>query len=163
MFRKSNKTPKTKQVDKAVSIPSIITKDMHILGNIVNEDGTIDIDGSLDGNIRCHSITIRPNGVITGEITADEVQVYGSVNGLIKAKTVNLLSGCHIEGIVMHEQLSVQDGAYIDGKCKRMDKPALQDAFQEALDDTSSSELLQNDEDVGAKPVKILENIRLIS
>ena len=147
MFRKPTKE---QSPSKKTSIPSIITRDMHILGNIVHEDGVVDMDGTLDGNIRCHTLTIRPSGLVTGEITAEVVQVYGKVNGLIKAKNVSLLAGCHIEGIVMHEQLSIQDGAYIDGKCKRTDK-------------MPSSEMLQNDEDMPQKPVKILENIRLIS
>ena len=148
MFRKSKKESTVSTARKG-SIPSIVARDMHILGNIIHEDGVIDFDGTLDGNIRCDSLTIRANGVITGEIEATNLQVYGHVNGLIKAKNVVLLDGCRIEGTVMHEQLSIEDGAFIDGTCKRTDK-------------TASSELLQNDEDMPESTAKMLENIRLI-
>ena len=37
----------------------IITKDMNILGNIVS-DGNIDFNGTIQGNIRCNTLTIRP-------------------------------------------------------------------------------------------------------
>ncbi|MFW0776419.1 MAG: bactofilin family protein [Rickettsiales bacterium] len=148
MFRK-NKKESSGNTPRKGSIPSIVARDMNILGNIIHEEGVIDFDGTLDGNIRCDSLTIRANGVITGEIETNNLQVYGRVNGLIKAKNVVLLEGCHIEGTVMHEQLSIEDGAFIDGTCKRTDK-------------ISSSEMLQNDEDMPESTAKMLENIRLI-
>lgn len=140
---------KTKPAKKD-SAPTVIGKNMHILGNIVHEDGVVDFNGTLDGNLRSEALTIRADGVINGEITATTVMVYGKVNGLIKAKNVHLYNGSYIEGIVMHEQLSIEDGAFIDGKCKRTNKLA------------GGSVAANSDDEPQEKPVKILENIRLI-
>jgi cytoskeletal protein CcmA (bactofilin family) len=149
MFRKTKKpTAQAAATTGSKSVPSILSRDMHILGNIVCEGGMVDFDATLDGNLRCEHLTVRPNGIINGEITATHVTVYGKVNGLIKAKNVQLCTGCHIEGIVMHEQLSVEDGAFIDGKCKRTDKP-MASAFQPQ-------------EEPDEKTINMLENIRLI-
>jgi len=145
MFRKTKSNAAKKDATFTV-----ISKNMHILGNIVHEAGTVDFNGTLDGNLRCETLTIRPDGVINGEINASTVMVYGRVNGLIRAKNVHLYAGSYIEGIIMHEQISIEDGAFLDGKCKRTDKvssPALS---------------FDSDDEPQEKPVKILENIRLI-
>ncbi|MCE2926122.1 MAG: polymer-forming cytoskeletal protein [Rickettsiales bacterium] len=153
MFLKSSKRTNTSSPTNSGKSPvtlSVISRSMHILGNIVQEDGMIDLDGTLDGNVRCTMLTERANGIIKGEVQADTVLIYGRVEGLIKAKQVSLFAGCHIEGIVMHEQLSIEDGAFIDGKLKRVDK--------KTSDAEDSSESASFEE----KPLKMLENIRLI-
>jgi len=109
-------------------IPSIIAADMNVLGNIVS-DGPVDFAGSLNGNIRCQALTIRATGTITGEIQADSMFIYGRVKGMLRAREVHLFSTCHIEGIIMHEAISIEDGAFIDGSCKRTDKPRARKAF----------------------------------
>lgn len=140
-------------VTKKEQVPSVIAKDIHMLGNVVSE-GMVDFDGKLDGNIRCDSLVVRNNAFIKGEILANSVSVYGKVKGLIRSKNVHLHATCHVEGIIMHEALTIEDGAYLDGKCKRTDK-------LESDDDDSelTFEELATD---SKKDTKVLENIRLI-
>lgn len=124
MFHKSKNPPaaaparnsKTRQ-----TIPTVITSDVHVLGNIVSE-GAIDFSGSIDGNIRCESLTLREQGVVKGEINSGDVQIHGTVKGLIRARNVNLRASCKVEGVIIHEQLSIEDGAFVDGKFKRSDR-----------------------------------------
>ena len=140
--------------DKKHIIPSLITQDVNILGNIVS-DGNVDFDGAINGNIRCHTLTIRANGSVKGEITADNVFVYGKVKGLIRAKNVHLYATCKVEGIIMHETIAIEDGAFVDGKFKRTDKP-------ESDDESSDMEIPSGDTDDAKADAKILDNIRLI-
>lgn len=153
MFLKTKSHPSKPSQGKKEALPSVIAKGTHILGNIIN-DGVVDFDGTLEGNMRCETLTIRPNGVVKGEVTAENIFVYGKVNGLIRAKNVHLHSTCHIEGIVMHESLSIEDGAFIDGKCKRTNKPTSNDSEESPFEDES--------QDSATPKVKVLENIRLI-
>lgn len=152
------KAPTKVEPVKPVSVPkkgvhsSVIAKDINLLGNIISE-GIIDFDGTLNGNIHCHTLTIRAEGTVKGEITADHVFVYGTVKGLIRAKSVQLLSGCNVEGIIMHETLLIEDGAMVDGKFKRADKDSKPD---ESDSDTSSTFEESTTEN------RMLENIRLI-
>ena len=151
MFRRNNKeNSSTSFSGKKVSSPTVIASDMNILGNLLT-DGTADIDGRVEGNFKGDQIIIRGNGKIKGDITADSVHVYGEVKGLIKAKMVHLYATCRVEGIIMHESLSIEDGAFVDGKFKRTDKIFSQDeGIEESIVETS----LGN--------VKVLENLRLI-
>ncbi len=152
MFRKNNKTASTEKsapASRKDSLPTIITRDINLLGNVVS-DGTIDFDGRIDGNIHCQTLTVRGHAMVNGEIIAENVFVYGKIKGIIRAKHVVLFSTCHIEGIILHQSISIEDGAFVDGKCKRTDKP--EDESGEAFEDDDSKGQL-----------KVLENIRLIS
>lgn len=158
MFSKSNKSGADKPAPvgkiaagKKDAVPSIIAQDMHLLGNIVC-DGTIDFDGKIDGNIRCTTLNVRKNGAVNGEITADDVFVYGKVKGTIRAKNVYLFAASNVEGIVMHESIAIEDGAFLDGKLKRTDKLA-------ASDDSETGDIIDAEP---ADTVKLFENIRLI-
>jgi cytoskeletal protein CcmA (bactofilin family) len=158
MFLKNNPpgTPGGTQItggSKKESAPSIITREMHMLGNIIS-DGVVDFDGTLDGNIRCNIFTLRNTGAVKGEIVAGTVYVYGKVKGLIRAKNVHLYASCNVEGIIMHEAITIEDGAFVDGKFKRTDR-VLTDGEEEESASTSS-------DDSTSPEAKILENIRLI-
>ena len=173
MFRKSNnsaaapsasKTPAKTPARK--SIPSVVSSDMNVLGNIVS-DGIVDFDGVLDGNIRCHSLLLRHNGRINGEVHADSAIIHGKVKGLIKAKAVNLHATSSIEGIIMHETISIEDGAVIDGKFKRMNKQHIASgmpSLSASEDRLSESDIDAMDEDENTSDgSKLMDNIRLIA
>lgn len=116
-------TPSPRATARSKS-PSVISADMFVLGNIAS-DGFVDLEGKIDGNVRCKEAVIRADGIINGDMVAESVRIYGSVRGLVKAKSVTLYSSAKIEGVIMHESLSVEDGATVDGKFKRMDKMAM--------------------------------------
>ncbi len=150
MFRKTNKD-EPQAVVKKPSSPTIIATDMNVLGNIISE-GVVDFDGKLDGNIKCHVLHVRPNAVIRGEVTADEIFVYGNIQGTINARAVTLHSGAYVDGIVMHETITIEDGATMDGKLKKTNKPepsSFADTNYEPVEPIS--------------PAKLMENIRLIA
>ncbi len=149
--------------------PSVIASNMSVLGSIVS-DGILDIDGQIDGNVRGHSVTLRPNGRIRGDLMAEEVFVHGTVDGLIKAKNVMLFATAHVRGTVMHEAITIEDGASIDGKLKRIERIALEDmrndAARQAVMPSLSTDLdsdNDNAEPTSEREIKILENLRLIS
>lgn len=151
---KKNKEAKKEKTTRAQrnAAPSIISRDMNILGNLISE-GMVDIDGHIEGNVRAHQVTVRKDGVVNGDLQADEVQIYGHVKGLVRAKDVHLYSSARVEGSIMHEILSMEEGAFVDGKFKRTDRVHLGD----------QSIMSDDDEDYGEKEVRLLENIRLIS
>lgn len=163
-----NNPPKTPTSKKSVTSPSVIAEDMNVLGNIVSE-GVLDIDGKIEGNVRCQSASIRENGKIRGDVMADTVHVYGSVEGLIKARTVILYASARVAGTIMHESLSIEDGAFVDGKFKRTDKVFIddeEDAPKRLTSPTISARDAEfsndNEEPVSDAEKAVLENLRLI-
>lgn len=132
--------------------PSIIAGDLDILGNLISE-GTVDIEGRVQGNVKGERVLIRKEGRVLGDVTGEIVHIYGQVRGLVKARDVHLYSTCKVEGTIMHELLSIEDGAFVDGKFKRTDKVVAR--FEPALKD--------DDEPEEMPAVNLLQNIRLIS
>lgn len=171
MFGRQTKAPKpekTTNVRRGYN-PSVIAEGMHVLGNIVS-DGVLDIDGRIEGNVRGQTVTVRPNGAIRGDVVADTVHVHGTVEGLIKAKNVMLYADARVTGVIMHESLKVEDGAFVDGKFKRTDRLVLDDVDEKIVRrlraptiDTSFNNDNDNDEPQSEAEIKILENLRLIS
>jgi cytoskeletal protein CcmA (bactofilin family) len=102
--------------------PSILSADVVFVGNI-NSGGDIQIDGTIEGDIRSMSLTIGEKATINGEIVADDVIVRGRVIGSIHARRVQLCSSCHVEGNILHEALAVEPGAYFEGNCRHSSDP----------------------------------------
>lgn len=120
MFLRTRKKDATSHITNKKIAPSVIASDVNILGNVVS-DGVVDVDGVIQGNLKCRVATLRENGKVRGDLVADVANVWGEVDGVVKAKTVNLFHTAKVHGVVMHESISVEDGAQVDGKFKRMD------------------------------------------
>jgi cytoskeletal protein CcmA (bactofilin family) len=99
---------------------SHIAQGMTISGDI---EGDIDLllDGTLEGNLRCRSVTIGKSGKVHGRIVAQEAVVDGAVEGDIDAKTVRLNVTAEMIGDVRHEVIEVAAGARIEGNYSRRD------------------------------------------
>jgi cytoskeletal protein CcmA (bactofilin family) len=125
MFSKGNKTPsRDHKVDTvAKGVPSIISADLTITGDLVST-GEIQVDGTIDGDIRCRALVIGVDGAVTGEIEADSVRLHGKVTGQVRAKTVFLAATAHMIGDITHESLAIEPGAFMEGHCRRMADPA---------------------------------------
>jgi cytoskeletal protein CcmA (bactofilin family) len=121
MFSKGSKAQSrdTKQESSGKSVPSIISADLKITGDLVSA-GEIQIDGTVEGDIECSALIIGVNGSVNGEINAQSVRLHGKVDGVIRAKTVYLAATAHMVGDITHESLSIDPGAFMEGHCGRM-------------------------------------------
>ena len=99
--------------------PSIIGADLKIVGDL-SSDGEIQLDGAVDGDIRTKSLLVGETAKIKGEIVADSVSIYGTVNGQIKSRSVKLAKTAYVVGDILHEDLAIETGAFLEGRCKRI-------------------------------------------
>ena len=119
MFSKTKKNVDPQQAATPRSVPSIISSDLHIVGDLESA-GEVQIDGEVSGDIRAKILLVGESATIKGEIFADTVRVHGHVNGQIKAKFVNLAKTAHVVGDILHENLSIQEGAFLEGHITHM-------------------------------------------
>ena len=94
---------------------SILSGNLRVTGSLVTE-GDIQIDGIVDGDVTSGSVTVGTSGSVSGEIKADTARILGRVQGRITARSVMLMSTAHVEGDVLHETISIENGAKIDGR-----------------------------------------------
>lgn len=101
------------------STPSIISSDVRIVGDVQSQ-GEVQIDGTIDGDIRTQTLLVGEGARVTGEIVADTVIVRGSVTGQVKARSVELAKTARLIGDILHEDLAIETGAFLEGHCKRV-------------------------------------------
>ena len=85
------------------------------------KDDLIQIDGTVNGDIRTKTLLVGETASIKGEIVAETVKVHGEIVGQIKATNVTLAKTAHMVGDILHENLAIEEGAYLEGHCKRME------------------------------------------
>ncbi|WP_417475868.1 bactofilin family protein [Maricaulis sp.] len=102
--------------------PSILSGDLVLTGSIVSE-GEVQLDGSVDGDIRAGSLIIGEDAVVNGEVYAETVVIRGKVSGSVRARQVQLAATARIEGDIVHAALSVESGAFFDGHCRHSTDP----------------------------------------
>lgn len=107
---------------KAVA-PTIISPDMKVIGDL-KSDGEIQIDGLVEGDVAGVALSVGSSGAITGAVTAERAFVRGRVNGEIRARAVTLTKSARVKGDVLHETLTIEPGAQLEGHCRRLNAVA---------------------------------------
>src|SRR6185369_16125065 len=119
MFSKANKQGQStsaldhssKPASKA-SVPSIISPDLRINGDMVCS-GDIQIDGWVEGDIQSRNVVVGEGATVHGAVQAENVQ--------IRADNVTLEKSARVTGDILHKSLSIEQGAFLEGMCKRID------------------------------------------
>jgi cytoskeletal protein CcmA (bactofilin family) len=102
---------------------SMIGADLKLEGSITG-GSEVQIDGQVAGDVRVERVLIGEGGLVDGGVFAEAVEVRGRVSGSITAKQVRLHGAAHVEGDITHEQLSIENGAFFQGRSLRLQRPA---------------------------------------
>ena len=102
--------------------PSSLSSDLVIKGNI-KTTGDIQIEGTVDGDIRAHLLTVGEGATVKGEVMADDVVVNGRVVGRVRGLKVRLTSTARVEGDIIHKTIAIESGAHFEGSVQRRDDP----------------------------------------
>jgi cytoskeletal protein CcmA (bactofilin family) len=137
MFSKGSKTPEQPTMAAPIpsaasapsakrapgrSTPSIISADLLVQGTLVSQ-GDMQIDGTIEGDVRSVTLMIGNSANVKGEIVAEEVVVRGRVEGRIRARRVQLDPTAVVLGDILQEQLTVAAGATFEGTCRKVTDP----------------------------------------
>ena len=135
MFNNSNKENGIKIPGSSKgTAPSLLSSDLVITGNL-ESDGDMQIDGTIDGDIKSFTLTVSESGVIRGTIDAEEVTIAGSVTGQIKARHVILVKGAKVIADLIQDRLSIEPGAFFEGNCRQYPDDNEAEAIQLEYDD----------------------------
>lgn len=107
---------------KAKPPASQLSTDLHITGNL-KTSGDIQIEGTVDGDIRAHLLTIGESATVNGECMADDVVVNGRIVGTVRGLKVRLTSTARVEGDIIHKTIAIESGAHFEGSVQRQDDP----------------------------------------
>lgn len=107
---------------KAKPPASQLSPDLHITGNL-KTSGDIQIEGTVDGDIRAHLLTVGEGATVNGECVADDVVVNGRIVGTVRGLKVRLTSTARVEGDIIHKTIAIESGAHFEGSVQRQDDP----------------------------------------
>jgi len=102
--------------------PSVLSSDLTVTGNLVTS-GDIQIEGTVEGDIRAHLLTVGDGATVKGECVADDVVVNGRVVGCVRGLKVRLTASARVEGDIIHKTIAIESGAHFEGSVKREDDP----------------------------------------
>lgn len=91
---------------------------LHIKGQLTGTED-LQIDGKVDGPISLngHQLTVGPTAVLTSEIHAGEVVVFGKVIGNVHARDrVDVKTDGSVIGDISTARISIEDGAHFKGR-----------------------------------------------
>ena len=149
----ANKTTFLQHNPNSSPTRALIDACLNIHGNLETE-GEVQVDGRINGNIRCAHLTVGRDAIIIGDITAEEVVVRGKVTGVIRGNRVILQEGAHVESEIFQNKLTIEEGACFkgmirdQGDSKKIDETeAHVGALQEMATEMKSSAVALNEKD----------------
>ena len=107
---------------KAKPPASVLSADLHVTGNI-KTTGDIQVEGTVEGDIRAHLLTIGESATIKGEVVADDVVVNGRIVGRVRGLKVRLPATARVAGAILPTTLAIESGAHFEGSVQRQDDP----------------------------------------
>ena len=124
----SSGAPAPKGSDFKASAPKVkppastLSADLHVTGNM-KTTGDIQVEGTVEGDIRAHLLTIGESATIKGEVIADDVVINGRIVGRVRGLKVRLTSTARGEGDIIHKTIAIESGAHFEGSVQRQDDP----------------------------------------
>ena len=123
---------------KAKPPASILSPDLTVTGNL-KTTGDIQIEGTVEGDIRAHLLTVGEGATVKGECIADDVVVNGRIVGRVRGLKVRLTSTARVEGDIIHKTIAIESGAHFEGSVQRQEDPLNPGASKTQAKATASS------------------------
>jgi len=146
MFDKANsptleRTAYLKPVEESPSVRgSVISSDLKITCS-VDSEGSITIEGTIQGDVNCRSVLVQESGVVEGALVADDIDIHGTVEGTITGQKVSIRATSTVEADIHHDLIELEMGTQFSGVLKRKSQPdngksgTMSDAISLSADD----------------------------
>ena len=97
-----------------------INKDLLMEGTLESKEGQVIIAGTFKGNVTAKSLIIENTCKFVGDINSEHVRVEGHVTGDITADHLEVSNSGNVDGKLKTNSLSVDSGAQISGNVSRI-------------------------------------------
>ncbi len=114
MFSRTNPAAPARSGKRSASF-SVLGPDVVVTGDLVTAEN-LQVDGRIDGDLRCAELHQGPDSTIAGNIVADEARLAGLVDGTVTAASVILDSTARVTGEVTYTTLCIESGARVEGR-----------------------------------------------
>ena len=109
--------PRTLGTPRTYAGPSIISAALVVVGRLESA-GDLQIDGKVEGDIRGQGVRIGSGAVIKGTVTGELVELSGTLEGKIEARSAVLTKTARMSGDIIHQSLQVEEGSFFNGNSR---------------------------------------------
>jgi cytoskeletal protein CcmA (bactofilin family) len=114
---------------------------------------TVDVPGQIAGTVNGDvlvngRLVILKNGVVNGNVKAEELEILGSVTGDIQCSGKMILqNACFVKGNISTIEIQIEKDAVIDGIITKPDANKTELGFTPGITEDSSTEIIEIDEE----------------
>lgn len=94
---------------------SVVGAGLTVLGD-VDCPGYLQVFGTVEGDVRARTLIVEIDGHIEGQVFAQKLVVGGSISGPVTATDIRIEATAKVMGNIMHNMLTVEPGAFIEGR-----------------------------------------------
>ncbi|MGH1406293.1 MAG: bactofilin family protein [Rhodomicrobiaceae bacterium] len=99
---------------------TVISNDLIIEGSVTSQ-GVIRLEGTVLGDLHCSALVVETTGSVNGNVRAETVNIHGRVQGAIHGESVMLHSSAFVEGDIYHQGIGIEMGTHYDGRLQWVD------------------------------------------
>ena len=126
----SNPEPEVKKETNSSS-SLMIGEGVTITGTI-KADNEVNIQGTIDGDIDCNSVTINESGNVKGKVKTEIMTVEGKVEGEININSIlHIKSKGNVSGKIFYGEIEIEEGGKLSGEINHRDKDNKQEEFKD--------------------------------
>lgn len=114
--------PRPSPAPSAGAEQSVISARLKVVGNLESDDD-IQVRGRVEGDISCRTLIVAEGATVDGAISADSVEIMGTIKGRIDAERVRIAGTGHMDGDIAYQILAMEEGAVLDGQVHRRSPP----------------------------------------
>jgi len=87
----------------------------------LSEDGELQVEGLLEGDVTCHALIVPPGGTVKGRVRADWVVIQGNFCGSIETSVLTASQDAVVIGglITVYEKVLMEPGCLFHGEIVR--------------------------------------------
>ncbi|MEN3202339.1 MAG: polymer-forming cytoskeletal protein [Atribacterota bacterium] len=93
---------------------AIVGEHAKVRGSFVS-NGTLIVEGVFNGSIQCPRLIVMERGEVAGLVQADDVEVWGTVEGFTRAGKIVCRKTARVLGCVMVQSAALEPGVVLEG------------------------------------------------
>ena len=102
-----------------------------IITGTIKAENEVTIQGAIDGDVECNSVTINKSGNFKGNIKTNTMIVEGKAEGELNVNDVlNIKSEGNVNGKIFYGEIQIDEGGKISGEINHRDKDNKQEEFK---------------------------------
>lgn len=95
--------------------PTIIGAGCELIGNIKTEN-TVQVHGSVNGNIDAETVIIAKGAIVTGEIKSNSLFLHGFLDGNAHTKYTHVFTDAKMKGTLYYKLLNIHGNTGLECK-----------------------------------------------